>query len=248
MARFVLVHGAFHGAWCWEPFAGDLEALGHTVDTFDLPGSGDDPTPRAEVTLDAYCERVCGVLAQRDERAVLVGHSMGGVAITQAAGRCPERIASLIYVAAYLPGDGQSLVDLTRLPEGAEARVQDKMVVRGDPPIATLGPQDARELFYSATDPEIAARAVARIGPQPVGPFASPVTLAPGSAGDRLPRSYVVCARDAAVPPVLQRRMAAERATGEVAELQSDHSPFLTCRHELAQLLDRFAARGDGGD
>jgi pimeloyl-ACP methyl ester carboxylesterase len=63
---------------------------------FDLPGLGEDQTPAAEVTLDAYAERICDVLGARDEQAVLVGHSMGGLAITHAAARCPERIASLI--------------------------------------------------------------------------------------------------------------------------------------------------------
>src|SRR5689334_21175592 len=98
MARFVLVHGAFHGAWCWESFTGLLEAHGHTVETFDLPGSGDDDTPVADVTLDAYAERICAALQSSEDPAVLVGHSMGGVAVTHAAARCPERIASLIYV------------------------------------------------------------------------------------------------------------------------------------------------------
>jgi pimeloyl-ACP methyl ester carboxylesterase len=80
MARFVLVHGAFGGAWCWEPAVGPLEAAGHTVTAIDLPGGGDDPTPAEEVTLDGYAARVCEVLAE-GEPAVLVGHSMGGVAV-----------------------------------------------------------------------------------------------------------------------------------------------------------------------
>ena len=119
MARFVLVHGAFGGAWCWEPIVAPLEAAGHSVEAIDLPGSGDDPTPAGEVTLDAYAERICSVLGEREEPAILVGHSAGGMAITQAAARCPQRIVGLAYVAAFLPQDGQSLVALTQLPEGA---------------------------------------------------------------------------------------------------------------------------------
>ena len=72
VARFVLVHGAFAGAWSWEPLVGALEAAGHTAEAFDLPGSGDDPMPVAEVTLGAYCERLSEVLAARAEPAVLV--------------------------------------------------------------------------------------------------------------------------------------------------------------------------------
>ena len=86
MARIVLVHGAFSGAWAWEPVLPGLSAAGHQVQAIDLPGHGDDHTPTADVTLDAYADTVCSVLAE-GAAAVLVGHSMGGVVITQAAAR-----------------------------------------------------------------------------------------------------------------------------------------------------------------
>jgi pimeloyl-ACP methyl ester carboxylesterase len=99
MARFVLVHGAFGGAWCWEAAVGPLEAAGHSVEAIDLPGSGDDPTPPEQVTLDGYAARVCEVLA-KGEPAVLVGRSMGGVAVTEAALRCPDRITEVVELDA----------------------------------------------------------------------------------------------------------------------------------------------------
>src|SRR4051812_9223566 len=112
MARFVFVHGAFGGAWSWDPIVGPPEAAGHSVETLDLPGGGDDPTPASGVTLASCAERVCSQLLERAEPAVLVGHSMGGVIITQAASNCPERVAALIYVAAFMPASGQSLLEL----------------------------------------------------------------------------------------------------------------------------------------
>ena|ERR1700744_1712837 len=102
MARLVLVHGAFSGAWCWEPTLHALEAFGHEVQTLDLPGSGADLTPASEVSLESYGQRICEALADGPP-AVLVGHSMGGMAVTQAAARMPEQIASLSDVAAVLP-------------------------------------------------------------------------------------------------------------------------------------------------
>ena len=99
MARLVLVHGAFGGAWCWEPVREPLEAAGHTVEAFDLPGGGDDETPVEGVTLESCADRVCEVLDRRPEPAVLVGYSMGGASITQAASNCPEHVAALVFVA-----------------------------------------------------------------------------------------------------------------------------------------------------
>ncbi len=240
MARFVLVHGAFHGAWCWEPLVAELSgAFGHAVTTFDLPGHGDDETPVADVTLDAYAQRICDALAEEPGPAVLVGHSMGGVAVTQAAARCPERIARLIYVAAFLPGDGQSLVDLTKLPEGAGDMVQENMVVEGDPPVATMPAEAAREAFYGRCSPQQAEWALERLRPQPLAPFVTPVEL--DGEGKRPPRAYVVSTEDRAIPTALQRRLVADNPDLDSVELEADHSPFLSATTGLAAALDRFA-------
>jgi pimeloyl-ACP methyl ester carboxylesterase len=241
MARFVLVHGAFHGGWCWEPLIAELSAAGHTVQAPDLPGSGEDVTPVEDVTLDAYAQRISDRLAEQPEPVTLVGHSMGGVAITQVAARCPERIARLVYVAAFLPADGQSLADLAGLPEGADDGVQANMVVEGEPPVATMPQGAAREVFYGECAPDRAAWALGRLRGQPVVPFVTPVALA-GADGTRPAPAYVVAARDRAIPPALQRRMAHHGRAADVVELDSDHSPFLSRTRELATLLERFAA------
>lgn len=240
MARFVLVHGAFGGAWCWDALVPELQAAGHDVQTLDLPGSGDDQTPLPEVTLDAYGERICQVLASDPEPAVLVGHSMGGVAITQAAGRCPDRIALLIYVAAFLPRDGQSLLDLTRLPEGADDQIQANLVVEGDPPVATLSDEASRNAAYGCCSDEQVAWAAQRRRPQPVIPFATPVSI-DAEIQERLPRAYVTCLQDRSIPPALQRRMFGENPCLEVVEIDTDHSPALSRTSELATALDRLA-------
>src|SRR5438552_4982410 len=98
MARFVLVHGAFSGAWIWGPVIARLNAAGHSVEAFDLPGMGDDRTPLSECTLDTNAARLCDVLTSRSEPAIVVGHSMGGVIATQAAARCPQRVSALVSV------------------------------------------------------------------------------------------------------------------------------------------------------
>jgi pimeloyl-ACP methyl ester carboxylesterase len=240
MARFVLVHGAFAGAWTWERVIPLLEAAGHTAEAFDLPGSGDDRTPVEEITLDAYAGRLCEVLGARAEPAVVAANSMGGVVVTQAAARCPLWIASIVYVAAFVPQDGQSLLDLTRLPEGQGDETQANLVVEGDPPVASVPGEAARWVSYGCASDEVAAWAIERRRPQAVAPFTQPVDLGE-TALDGVPRSYVLCKRDRSIPPELQRRMLRESGCEPVIELDTDHVPMLSRPEELAAALGELA-------
>jgi pimeloyl-ACP methyl ester carboxylesterase len=241
MARFVLVHGAFGGAWCWEPVLGPLEDAGHTVETLDLPGGGDDQTPVEEVTLESCADRVCTVLAQRAEPAVLVGYSMGGAVITQAAANCPERVASMIFVCAFMPSDGQSLLDLTHLPEGKGDMIQANLVIEGDPPVAVLSAEATALAVYNRCTEEQAAWGVAHRRPQPVAPFAAPVRINEAVLAS-IPRSYVLTTHDQSIPPALQLRMIREHPCANVVELDADHAPFLSATDELVAALDELAA------
>jgi pimeloyl-ACP methyl ester carboxylesterase len=240
MARFVFVHGAFGGAWCWEPVTEPLESLGHTVEAFDLPGGGDDRTPVEDVTLESCAERVCAVLAERSEPAVLVGYSMGGAIATQAAANCPERVASLVFVCAFMPADGQSLLDLTHLPEGADDMIQANLVIEGDPPVAVLSADATAEAIYNRCTERQRAWAVARRRPQPVAPFATPVRVDEAALAS-IPRSYVFTRHDNSIPPALQRRMIREHQCANVVELDADHAPFLSATGELVAALVALA-------
>jgi pimeloyl-ACP methyl ester carboxylesterase len=232
MARFVLVHGAFGGAWSWEPVTGPLEAAGHTVETLDLPGGGHDETPLEEITLDACAARVCEVLARHPEPAVLVGYSMGGVIVTQAASNCRERVASLIFMAAFMPSNGQSLLDLTRLPEGKGDMIQANVVVQGEPAVAALSDEAAAEAIYHCCTPEVTAMAIARRRPQAVAPFATPVHVDDAMLAS-IPRSYVLTGQDRCILPALQRRMIAEHPCRKVIEIDTDHAPHLSRTDEV---------------
>ncbi|MGA8219269.1 MAG: alpha/beta fold hydrolase [Solirubrobacterales bacterium] len=241
MARFVLVHGAFAGGWIWGPLAERLEAAGHEVEAPDLPGMGEDTTPVEEVTLAAYADRVCEVLDASPEQSILVGNSMGGVVMTEAAARRPEKVKRLIYVAAFMPADGQSLVQLTELPEGEGDLVQATVVVSGEPPVGVLPEASLRE-GNLACPADVLEWAVESAGPQPVVPFTEPVSL--NDDFERIPRSYVISTRDRFIPPPLQRRMVKDRNVTDVVELDTDHHPQLSRPDELAAALDERAREG----
>jgi pimeloyl-ACP methyl ester carboxylesterase len=244
MARFVLVHGAFSGAWIWDSLIEQLEALGHAAEAFDLPGLGRDRTPAADCTLDAYAARLCEVLADNPQPAIVVGSSMGGIVATQGAARCPERVVALVYAAAFIPKDGQSLLDLATSPEGAGDQVQANLTVSGEPPVGVMAVAASRQALYECCAEDVAASAIARQLPQAVAPLGTPVSIPTGTL-DRINKYYVLCLRDRAIQPALQRRMIRENACADVVELDTDHMPQLSRPKELAKALDRFAeARG----
>jgi len=232
----VLVHGAFGGAWQWEPVLPGLLLVGHEVEALDLPR---DPG----TSLDDCVDRVCEVLAAGPP-AVLVGHSMGGMVITQAAARTPEQVVALVYTCAFIPGDGESLLDLTHYPEAAGDLIQANLVVEGEPPMSTLSDAAAREAIYNCCTDEQAAWALPRRGSQPVGPMAQPFAPQPSTAEAfrALPRRYVTTLQDRCIRPPLQRLMFERAGCDPVVEIDTDHAPYLSRTDELVGALDRLAS------
>jgi pimeloyl-ACP methyl ester carboxylesterase len=240
MARFVLVHGAFSGAWIWRPLTNELRDAGHTVDTFDLPGLGEDQTSPADVTLDSCVRRLVDVLESKTEPAIVVGNSMGGVIATQGAALARGRVVALVYVAAFIPKNGQSLLDLTKLPEGSDDQVQANLVI--EPPVAILPADASKMALYGDCADDVAAWAISKQRPQALAPFATPVSIAEGAI-DGIPRFYVLCTHDRAIPEALQRRMIREHKCDVVVELTTDHTPHLSQTKQLAEAMQHFAER-----
>ncbi|MBI3092151.1 MAG: alpha/beta fold hydrolase [Candidatus Tectomicrobia bacterium] len=234
MSTYVLIHGAWHGGWCWEKVAPLLQRDGHTVVAPDLPGHGQDPTPTAEVTLERYARRVCEVLAAQPEPAILVGHSMGGIIITQAAEDCPRRIRRLVYLTAFLLRNGESRLTLT--PPDTVSLVRPNMVLAADGKSATIRPEAVREVFYADCPEEDARRAAARLVPQALQPLGAAVRTSEANFG-RIPRAYIECLNDRAIAPHLQKVMYTRLACAPVISMNTSHSPFYAAPEELAAHL-----------
>jgi pimeloyl-ACP methyl ester carboxylesterase len=245
MARFLLVHGAMGGAWVWTRVIPGLQAAGHTAEAIDLPGQGADETPLTEITLYRYADAVSDALAAGPP-AVLTGHSMGGMVVTQAAARRPELVERLVYVSAFCPQPGQSLIEITQLPEAAGDSVQANITVEGDPPVATMAPEAAPDALYHCCTPEQIAWATPQRGAQPVIPFTQPFEGPDDAAADAfaaLPRAYISCLQDRAIRPPIQRRMYTAAGCDPVVEIDTDHSPWLSRTDELVDALVQIAAR-----
>jgi pimeloyl-ACP methyl ester carboxylesterase len=233
MATFVLVHGAWHGGWCFEKLIPVLRAAGHQVLAPDLPGHGSDATPAREVTLASCVARVGETLARASEPAVLLGHSMGGVIITQAGEEYAPQLRSLVYLAAFLPVSGERLASFR-----AASAVTDLLSTDHEAGVVHLDVSGARQAFYHDCEDADVSAAIARLRPQPIAPWTTRVTLGPRFAA--LPRHYVECTQDRAIPLELQRRMHAASPC-RVHTLESSHSPFYAMPERLAALLDAIA-------
>lgn len=234
MSTFVLVHGAWHGGWCWKKVVPLLQAAGHQALGPDLPGHGDDRTPLSNVSFARYLERICGVLDAAREPVILVGHSMAGAVISQAAENRPDKVGVLVYVCAFLLRDGESLRDVAG--RGAVNKVTPNLVFSDDRSAMVVRADAAAEAFYGSCSAEDVAWAQSRLVPQATSVWRTPVRLTDARFG-RVPRVYIECLRDQAIPISHQREMCAEAGNIEVFSLDTDHSPFLSCPRQLAGLL-----------
>lgn len=241
MADFLLVHGAWHGAWCWRDLIAALAARGHRARAIDLPGHGGDLTPLSRITLDAYAR---AILAAIDTPVTLVGHSMAGYPISLAAERAPDRIARLVYLCAYMPEGSLTLAEMRR---AAPRQPLLPAMLRADDGRSTrIDPARTRELFYHDCPPGTAALANTRLCAQATRPQQTPSPLGP--AYRSVPRSYIRCTDDRAIPPEYQATMAAGFARADIHALATGHSPFFADPEALASLLERIAAAPAAGE
>jgi pimeloyl-ACP methyl ester carboxylesterase len=239
MASFVLIHGAWHGAWCWERVVPLLARAGHRVAAPDLPGHGMDQTPAREVTLEACAARVCAVAAGQTRPVILVGHSLGGIVVSQAAERCPERVDLLVYLAAFLLPHGHSRGSWGQsAPEMAASLspVTRATTIDREAGVIAVASEAARELFYGDCSEEEARRATARLRPEPLASALTPLSVSAARWGS-VPRAYIETLRDRAIPLEAQRAMRRALPCASVVSMDTSHSPFLSEPEALAAHL-----------
>jgi pimeloyl-ACP methyl ester carboxylesterase len=220
-APIVLVHGAWHGSWAWDPVTDRLRDLGHDVVAVDLPSSGPDATSLGDFDDDVAV--VCAALDALHASPIVVGHSYGGQVISAAtAGRAD--ITRLVYVCAFMLDVGESTTSaLADQPPDWVEPLPDGIAVRVTDPVA---------VFYGDVEPPLAQQCAQRLHPQSVAAAATPL---PAAGWHDIPSRYVICERDRAIPVAVQQAMS--RHADEVVRLDASHSPFLSRPDELVALL-----------
>ncbi len=242
--RFVLVHGGFHGAWCWERVILELERLGHEAIAIDLPAHG---TRRDERSTIA--DRVGAIVEVTRAGDVLVGHSGGGFDISYAAGHIPDRPSFMIYLAAGLPIEGKTTLEATggTTPEDAdygsdvEVPMSDETGMSAfikpneDGRIECTDFQGARDFFYHDCDEQTARWAFDQLTPAPTE-FLLEIVHLPRFWAAQIPRAYIWC-RDDRAQPHSNSQVIVDRLGVDPLYIDGSHSPFLSRPRELAELL-----------
>jgi pimeloyl-ACP methyl ester carboxylesterase len=240
----LLVHGAWHGAWCWEPVIAALGERDISAVAIDLPGHGTDAGSLGDLHGDA--ERVRRALDAFTEPVVLVGHSYGGVVITEAGDH--STVSHLVYVASFNLDEGESAMGAAMAESEAGALDHsDRPDVLAhihvdDDGTSTVDGEGARLLFYNDCTDAVADWAVARLGPHRM----ETLSQSPhGVAWRQRPSTYAICGNDNIVHPGLQRILA-RRAT-HVVEWPTGHSPFLSRPDLVADVLRDVVTGGAPG-
>ncbi|WP_199439930.1 alpha/beta fold hydrolase [Umezawaea beigongshangensis] len=237
MSTYLLVHGAWHDARCWERVVPLLESAGHRVFAPSLTGYGDRAHLLSrEVGLDTHVDDVVRLIVEEDlTDVVLVGHSYAGLVVASVAHRVPDRIAHLVHLDAMVPEDGESAVDVmpvTQVLIDAAATSEVDWLV---PPLPELPPPHG---LFGVTDPADLARLRAMLSDHPVRCLREPVRL-DDPAADAIPRTHIHCV--GAEPEGFGRRpvpaVQPNGAPSRVWELVSGHDCMITVPHDLADLL-----------
>lgn len=234
----VLVHGAWEDSNVWGEITPRLQHDGYRVVVVSLPGRPSSPLAPDRVSLDLYRDTVLKAADTMTGPVILVGHSFGGFPISAAAQSDPAKIKTLVYVAAYLPKDGQSLLDLGT--GDRDSKVGPALQIQKEKGIISIAYASRADLFANDGPPALRSAIPDLIVDEPLGPLATPIHLTADRFG-QVDRVYVHTADDVVVSPWLQAQMVASTPVRLEVTLQSGHTPFLTHPDALAAAIEQAA-------
>ena len=187
---YILVHGAWHGAWCWDKLIPSLEQAGHEAVALDLPAHGQDMTPVKGLTLQHYVDKVIQTVSAQKQPVVLVGHSLAGITISGVAEQRPDKIKVLVYLTAVLLRNGESWPEVAARNE--PSMLASNVSLSPDGTTSSVNLDKAKEICYADCSDEDVERAKNLLGPEPLGPRAEPLRITDQRFG-RVARVYIEC-------------------------------------------------------
>lgn len=236
---YVLIHGAMHGEWCYEILKQELEKYGHKVITFDLPGCGNDITEIKNVSLESYVKKTINKIIEntkKKEKVILVGHSMGGITISQVSEILVEKIQCIVYLCAFYVENNKSLIDYP------QSKYIDKS--KKDENFLFIKNNDLIEYaLYNCCSDEVKKYAKNNIKPQIINPTLEKVLISNKKHGI-LDKYYIKTLNDRMILPEDQDKMIINHFKKDnILELDTDHSPFLSEPKKLAIVLNSICEK-----
>ena len=232
MNDILLIHGGSHGAWCWDGVIAELAEQGWRGHAPDLPGAGDDPTPREEVTLDLCVAAVSNYIQQHDLREfVLLGHSLAGILLPEVIAAQKENVRSAIYLAAFILNKGERGIDLV----APERRPDYYHLADASADRSLMLPYDvARPRFFNDLSEEAATAAYRKLTPQPLAPYLQPADH--GANEFASISRYIICRDDHNLPYETCLHYA-QKLGVEAEEIKAGHDVMLSQPEELTRLI-----------
>ncbi|MBI5029192.1 MAG: alpha/beta hydrolase [Chloroflexi bacterium] len=230
--HFVLIHGAWHGGWCWEGIIQELERAGHTAEAPTMPGHNPSDQ-RAGITLDHYVQAIAAVLNRQTQPVILVGHSSAGFLLQVSAPCAPQKIERLVFHNAFILPEGKSQFDLVP-PEAAQGMT---MAANASPDQSVPVIEDfVRSALMAGESVEMQNALIARLVPQPLALFTTPVSSQAFSLLT-IPKSVLFCRDDASLPPGAFLGMAQALGEFKLAEIPGGHESLFTNPSAVAKGL-----------
>ncbi len=237
---YVLVHGAFADVHVWDKVKPLIAAKGNKVVTINLPGHGADTTDPHILNLQMYVKVVADSINAQPGKVILVGHSMAGMIISAVAEQMPDKIKCLVYVAAYLPQNGESLRSLSS--RDTASLVGRNFEYAKDYSTARMKPDAIASIICDDCGPAIKKTLPSYLKAEPLGPFNDKVSLSPEKFG-QVVKYYIFTTQDRSISYPFQQSMV--NANGTVKKkftMQTSHLPFVVKLNELTNIL--LAIRG----
>lgn len=235
MSHYILIHGAWEEARMWDDVSPVLRRDGHVATALDLPGHGGNSQPISEVTMASYVEAIADLIRQLDHEVVLVAHSMAGAITSQVAELIPEKIERLVYVAAFLLNDGDTV--LNAMQSDSEGEMLPAILFSNDQSYASVPEEALRRVGFHDAEETVIQRVLPLMAEQQATePFMAQVVVSEEKFGS-VPKTYIRTAIDKVTTPALQDEMILNWPVETVLHLQSGHFPAFSVPAELGALL-----------
>lgn len=231
---FVLVHGAWLAPYSWDVVSKELKASGAHVVVIELPGHGTEQTPPQNLSLDVYRDKVIDAINKINGPVILVGHSLAGMVISEVAEKIPAKIEKLVFVGAYVPANGQSLLDLANTDP--QSLLGPSLIPSSDKLTLDVKHENITNVFCADASPETKELVLKNFKPEPAIPFTNAAVISADNFG-KVSKCYIHTLQDHVIGIDLQNRMVNAAGIADVYSLESSHTPFFSMPDKLTALL-----------